>query len=618
MSKEVKIELIVDSGEAQKNIQDVNAGLDKTDKNLKQTNKTAKKGKKGFISLAGGARVLGAALKAAGIGLVISAIAGLSSAMSNNQKVMDTLSLATGTVTQFFTDLVAAVTDAFTATEDFTSQFDALGRIVGAFVTGVGANFSTTFQAIRGSVLGAQLAFEKSFFGGNDADKIKELESGLIDVNLKLVENARTVLDSTKTIVKSIPEAVGEVVNITTTAADAVTKVSIKSAFETTKNLQQLTKEAELAKVKNQGLIEEFDRLAEKQRQIRDDDRKGINERIEANEKLLEHLEDQKEKMLENAKAMKAQAQAQFDANKSDANNIKLQEAKNELKAIEAQIEGFMSEQKSNAVALEKELNELEISGLQNKAELQKAERDFKAEMIQDDVKRTQMLIDNLAIEKELDRERLQSKIDSFQAGTQAQQDAQQELDLFLAESARTEKKLKADLVKFTDAADKKSADNEKKLQKQKVENIRGALSDIASIVGANSKFGKAIAIVQAIQDTFAGANKALAQGGIFGFIGAASVIAAGLANVKTITSTKSPKPPASLGARDTGESAPAIPAAATASLPPQFDTVGASGINQLADVLGNQAPPRAFVVSGDVSTAQELDRNIISSASIG
>ena len=53
-------------------------------------------------------------------------------------------------------------------------------------------------------------------------------------------------------------------------------------------------------------------------------------------------------------------------------------------------------------------------------------------------------------------------------------------------------------------------------------------------------------------------------------------------------------------------------------SLPPQFSTVGASGVNQIASLLGDQPPVQAFVVSGDVTTAQELDRNIITSASIG
>lgn len=618
MSKEVKIELIVDSAEAQKNIKDVNKGLDRTDKNLKQTNKSAEKGKKGFRGLAVGARAFGAALKAAGIGIVLGLLAGLSTALTNNQKVMDLLSTAGNIMNQVFTDLIGSLFSTFEQVTKNKDSYDALLKSVLALVNFGLANLQGTLSNIRRVILEGQLAYEKSFLGDGDPKKIKELVNNIREAREGMRQAFETQRESVETIVKNSIEATGELINLTSESAKNLSEVNLKSSIENAIAITEVSKASQIAAAKNQGIIEEFDRLAEKQRQIRDDDRKSIQERIEANDKLLEHLEEQRKTMLRNAKIMEQEAQLRFDMSKKDEDFIKLQEAKNNLKAIEAQIEGFMSEQKSNAVALEKELNELEISGLQNKAELQKAERDFKAEMMQDDVKRTQMLIDNLAIEKELDRERLQSKIDSFQAGTQAQQDAQQELDLFLAESARTEKKLKADLVKFTDAADKKSADNEKKLQKQKVENIRGALSDIASIVGANSKFGKAIAIVQAIQDTFAGANKAFSQAGIFGFISGAAIIAQGLANVKTIAGTKTPKPPASLGARDTGESAPAIPATATASLPPQFDTVGASGINQLADVLGNQAPPRAFVVSGDVSTAQELDRNIISSASIG
>ena len=52
---------------------------------------------------------------------------------------------------------------------------------------------------------------------------------------------------------------------------------------------------------------------------------------------------------------------------------------------------------------------------------------------------------------------------------------------------------------------------------------------------------------------------------------------------------------------------------------PPAFNIVGASGETQLADAIGGQTqrPTRAFVVSNDVTTAQELDRNIIEGASI-
>ena len=56
-----------------------------------------------------------------------------------------------------------------------------------------------------------------------------------------------------------------------------------------------------------------------------------------------------------------------------------------------------------------------------------------------------------------------------------------------------------------------------------------------------------------------------------------------------------------------------------TGSQAPAFNVVGASGETQLADAIGSQTqrPARAYVVSNDVTTAQELDRNIIEGASI-
>lgn len=50
----------------------------------------------------------------------------------------------------------------------------------------------------------------------------------------------------------------------------------------------------------------------------------------------------------------------------------------------------------------------------------------------------------------------------------------------------------------------------------------------------------------------------------------------------------------------------------------PQFNVVGNSGINQVAQTLGSQQPVQAYVVANNVTTAQALDRNIIQNASIG
>jgi hypothetical protein len=59
---------------------------------------------------------------------------------------------------------------------------------------------------------------------------------------------------------------------------------------------------------------------------------------------------------------------------------------------------------------------------------------------------------------------------------------------------------------------------------------------------------------------------------------------------------------------------------AASASAPPAFNVVGNSQGSQIAQAINGQdkTPTRAYIVSGDVSTALALDRGIIESASIG
>jgi len=169
--------------------------------------------------------------------------------------------------------------------------------------------------------------------------------------------------------------------------------------------------------------------------------------------------------------------------------------------------------------------------------------------------------------------------------------------------------------LQFQQENGQKQKELERDINKSKQQEITNALGNIAGIVGQNSKFGKAIAVVQALRDTYAGANKALAQGGIFGFVGAAAVIAGGLANVKNITASKDPRPPSFAKSAGGGTSTPTAPA----STPPAFNIVGASGTNQLAETIAGQTqkPIKAFVTSQDVTTAQSLERNIVEGASI-
>tara|TARA_R100000149_G_scaffold66283_1_gene44159 strand:+ start:1203 stop:3008 length:1806 start_codon:yes stop_codon:yes gene_type:complete len=601
MARVVEAELKLKYAEAVKNLDEFQKEFSKLEKQLDSANKQLKNSEKSTGSFSKGVKGIGTAFKAAGIGIIVALFGALATALSKNQKVMDAVSIVTGTISQVFTEVGNVLVTVYENVSSSTENFDALGRVAKNVMTIALTPIKLSFNAIKAAIVGAQLAWEQSWLGGNDPERIAELKQELSDIKEDVIEIGTDAVDAAGNVIKDFGEAVNEVSNISSQVVDGVSKISVKSIADNVKANQQLKKSADEARIVNQGLIEQFDRQAEQQRQLRDNDLVSIDERIKANEDLKATLEEQEKSMLANADLMIEQAQKQFELSGLEEDRLKVLEAQNEKKAIEAQIEGQMSEQEANRVALLKERLDLEISAAQNKAELQKAERDFNAEMEENEVRRIQKMLDNLEIEKAIEEERLRAKVATFEEGTQAQQDAQHELDTFLADSGRSQTKLERDLGKAKENQTKET------------------LGNLATIVGQNSKFGKAIAIAQAIEDTFAGANKALAQGGIFGFIGAAAVIAAGIANVKNITSTQTPKPPASLGARSTGgESTQSIPAATTTSVPPQFSTVGASGTNQLAELLGNQPPPRAFVVSGDVSTAQELDRNIVTSASLG
>jgi len=96
-------------------------------------------------------------------------------------------------------------------------------------------------------------------------------------------------------------------------------------------------------------------------------------------------------------------------------------------------------------------------------------------------------------------------------------------------------------------------------------------------------------------------------------FVNAAGILSTGLKTVKKITSVKIPNSGGG-GSAPSGGGGVSIPSA-----PPSFNVVGASDTSQLADAIGSQSqePTRAYVVSADVTTSQEMDRNTIEGASI-
>jgi len=609
------LEIDVDSKGAVQSVNQVNKALEDTGKIAKKELSTMQKGiesvgKAGKKVASGGLKAISTGLKgigkayiAAGIGVIVAGFTFLYNALKENQEVMDAFNVVFETLSIIGGQVSDVIVSVYKSVSSATENFDALGKVMKGLFTIAITPLKLAFDGIKLALQSAQLAWEESFFGDKDPETIKRLNESILETKQSLAETANEAITAGKSVVTNFGEAITEFGDITTQVIDGVSKISVKAALETAKTNISLKKTAELARVANQGLIEDYDRQAEQQRQIRDNDLNSISERIAANDLLKQTLNEQRELMLENVAAIEASAQAQYNKNASDENKIALLEAQNEVKAVEAQIEGFMSETESNRVALLKEKIELDLVNDEAIAIRQNEQRLFEAEMDENAVTRLQTTLDNLKAEEEAETLRLTNKRDLFKKGTQAYIDANNELLNYQQVNSNQQLKI------------------EKDLQKSKQDQIKGALGNIASIVGTSSKFGKAVAIAQAIQDTYAGADKALAQGGVFGFIGAAAVIAGGLGNVKKIVSTKPPEVPASLrgGGASTSVATPSIPSPTMPNIQtPSFDILGTSGTNQLASALGQQAPVQAFVVSQDVTTAQSLQNNIIQGATLG
>lgn len=177
-------------------------------------------------------------------------------------------------------------------------------------------------------------------------------------------------------------------------------------------------------------------------------------------------------------------------------------------------------------------------------------------------------------------------------------------------------------LVTATQQADAKKqlTDYEKKLEQEKFDAQLGLASQSLSIIGGlvdqNSAAGKAIAVTQAIINTYQGASKALAQGGIFGPVAAAATIAAGLINVKKIISTKIPSATGKGNVEGGGIpsiSSASAPIAPSAPIQNTVTSLSQQSINQMGSAAG-----RAYVVESDITNQQEKIIRINRAARLG
>ena len=214
----------------------------------------------------------------------------------------------------------------------------------------------------------------------------------------------------------------------------------------------------------------------------------------------------------------------------------------------------------------------------------------FNVQLIDNDLLRKETLLNN-------ERDYYLNLVDATIAGEEAKEKARLAIIEFYAKKQK-------------DLKDKED-DEDRDLRNRALREIAKNLDEGAALFEEQSAANKALRVSSAVIDTYAAANTALNTfPPPFSFIAAATTIVAGLANVKKILDTKVP--------RESGISSGLATSPADIEAP-DFNVVGASDTSQLASSLARASgrPIQAFVVGKEVTTQQELDRNITNNASI-
>jgi len=351
------------------------------------------------------------------------------------------------------------------------------------------------------------LAWEDSFLGGRDTEKIAALQADLKQTGQDILQTGKDAIQAGVDIFNNFSDAVSEIGDIYEQTAKGIKQINVEAIHEQSKALVQSKKSAELAMAQIAGVIAEKEREAELERQIRDNVSKTFKERIEANNRLKTILEESQKEQLKLAALEVKAAKLQLSTNKTNVEfQVAYQEALNKQSEIQATITGQLSEQKTNAEALKleqiqatKEVTEATLRGIDLELAALKNEYDEKIRLAKLAGE------DTVALQKEYSRQR--NAIVKTQVNDEIQAYGQ----------------------------------------------LAGALSSLA---GDN----KALAAASAIIDTYAGADKAFALGGPAGFLTGAAIIVQGLANVRKIYATNIPGSPSGGGSVPSPEAAPPTP----------------------------------------------------------
>jgi len=597
---EKKLDELIDALKAsQKQADKTSDAVNDIADNTKDIGDSAKESQKGIKGLSTGFKGLGVAIKAAGIGLLLEAMSILKELFDNNQKTVDFFNTTFNSLQVAFSDFTKWIggSGGSSIVNFFKSIFEDPKQALLDFADAFKRNIQERFESYL-DTLGYIASAVKKVFSGDFKGALQDVKNAGKE-SLDVLTGVNNSFDKGKKLITEGAKAISNYVVETVKQGQAMTETN---------------KQAEIAEVRMQGLIEKYDLQAEKLRQVRDDERLSMDERIKANEELGEVLKEQEKVMLENAqKVLDAKARQLA----LDENNIEFQKeyiaAQNELVGVQAQVSGFRSEQLMNEMALQRELLDIERARAETETELFEMQSEARREAMLNEqarIKQEIMDVGTLAFRKKV---ALDEELETTEENTARYYEIMDEKKLIDQEYLNSVAELK-----------RQEKDIERQVQDAKVQMSMDAIGALNGLVqafaGENEKaqkrafmINKAAGIANAVISTSQAVAKALAETTdptptqSFRFGNAALAAATGAAQIATIARQQF---------NGGGEVDSNIPQGGTApSTAPQFNIVGASGTNALIESL-QANPVRAYVVGSDVTSQQELDRNRINQVS--
>jgi DNA repair exonuclease SbcCD ATPase subunit len=596
------INLEVNTKDAQKSLKGLEKGVDDVNKEVKDTSKSTQQMggtldkvtggavskfnsfKGALTSVTTGFKSLKVAIIATGIGALLIAVTALGQAFTRSEegqnkfaKILGVIGSVTGNLLDLLADLGEAIISAFTNPIQALKNFQ---KSVTEFVTDKINGVIDSFGLLGSAI--------KKAFSGDFSGALEDAKDGFVKLN----NNINPVKIAVDAVAKSVKNLAKEIKADATAAA----KIADQRA-EAEKQARKLIVERAQAE-------QDIARLREK----------AVNKEKFTAQERIEFLEEagkiSEELAAKETEVAKLRLQAKLTENElTKSNKDDLNEA--------AQLEASVIQLETQRLNLQKRLS-TELLTARREAATQ-AKKDAKEEPVVVDEKLKKI--------QEIQKAYKQKQEDADAESELQKISLEQERKLAELERLEATEAQKAEVIAFyqnkiQDVKDKNAKQDEElgKLKTQQaLGDAKNTFNQIAQLAGKDSKIGKAMAIasatisgVQGVMNAYTTAQKSPITVG-FPAYPVVQASLAGLVAAKNIAAIKSINP--------SGGGGGSIPTQSSGggSTPPAFNVVGQSGETQLADAIGSQTqrPSRAYVVSNDVTTAQEMDRNIIEGASI-